>query len=133
MTLVALRPLRIRRPSGDLHLKPGLPVDLPDGDAVRLLALKPNAVRPLLCPGDIVEWRSQALPKQRGEVLAVHTDGTFEVWHPLTEALCRLPVAWVLRVQRTAINPAANTSKPAQVATARIVALTLEGFINERG
>lgn len=109
MTLVALRPLHIRRSSGDLHLKPGLAVDLPDGDAVRLLAKKPDAVRPLLYPGDFVEWRSPALPKQRGEVLGVHDDGTFEVWHPLTERLCRLPVAWVLRVQRTAINPVANT------------------------
>jgi|CXWL01.1.fsa_nt_gi hypothetical protein len=98
MTLVALRPLHIRRSIGDLHLKPGLPVDLPDGDAVRLLAKKPDAVRPVLRAGDWAEWLSPALPKQRGKVLAVHPDGTFEVFHPLTEAPCRLPVSWVTKV-----------------------------------
>lgn len=49
-------------------------------------------------PGDWAEWRSPALPHQRGEVLAVHPDETFEVFHPLTERLCRLPLSWVTRV-----------------------------------
>lgn len=45
MMIAALRPLCIRRSMGDLHLKPGFPVELPDDDAVRLLAKKPDAVR----------------------------------------------------------------------------------------
>lgn len=53
---------------------------------------------PPLRPGDWVEWLSPALPRQEGEVLAVHGDGTFEVFHPLTEILRRLPVAWVTRI-----------------------------------
>ncbi|MGE0469629.1 MAG: hypothetical protein AB7L09_12700 [Nitrospira sp.] len=104
MTLVALRPLHIRRSGGDLHLKPGLPVDLPDGDAVRLLAKKPDAVRLVLRPGDIVEWLSPALPKQHGEVLDVYEDGTFEVVHTLSVKLCRLPMVWVTRVVNRSID-----------------------------
>src|SRR5690348_2229973 len=98
MTLVALRPLHIRWSNGDIHLKPGLPVELADRDAVRLLAKKPETVRPVLQIGDWVEWLSDALPRQQGTVLAVHPDGTFEVFHPLTEAKCRLPVRWVTTV-----------------------------------
>ena len=52
---------------------------------------------PLFKPGDLVEWLSPALPRQRGEVLAIEGDH-FTVFHPLAEALCRLPVFWVTRV-----------------------------------
>lgn len=98
MLMEALRPLHIRRVNGDLHMKPGSPIEIPDEEAVRLLAKKPDAVRPVLCPGDIVEWLSPALHRQRGEVRAVHPDGTFEVFHPLTGVLCRLPIRWVTQV-----------------------------------
>ena len=54
--------------------------------------------------GDLVEWLSPALPKQQGEVLAVHPDRTFEVFHPLTDTLCRLPVGWVIRLLRDPMN-----------------------------
>lgn len=105
MLMQALRPLHIRRVNGDLHMKPGFPVELPDEDAVRLLAKKPDAVRPVLCPGDIVEWLSPALPKQQGEVLDVYQDGTFEVCHPLAEKLCRLPLMWVTKILNGASDP----------------------------
>lgn len=49
-------------------------------------------------PGDVVEWLSPALPEQQGEVLAVHPDETFLAFHPLTEILCKLPLAWVTRI-----------------------------------
>ncbi|MBX3325161.1 MAG: hypothetical protein U0223_07480 [Nitrospira sp.] len=55
----------------------------------------PNHPPPELSLGDVVEWLSPALPRQQGEVLALYDDGTFEVWHPLTKMLCRLPRAWV--------------------------------------
>lgn len=104
MLIEALRPLHIRRANGDLHLKPGCPVDLPDEDAVRLLAKKPDAVRPVIRPGDLVEWLSPALPKQQGEVLAVHGD-SFTIFHPLAETLCRLPISWITRVVEAPTNP----------------------------
>ena len=118
MTLVVLRPLHVRRSNGDLHLKPGLPVELPDGDALRLLTKKPDAVRPVLQAGNWVEWLSPALPPQQGEVLAVHPDGTFEVYHPLAEALCRLPITWVKRVVKDATQ--SSLSGGSDVAAARI-------------
>ena len=102
MMIQATHPICIRRATGNLHLRPGQPVELADADAIRLLALT-SKVRPVLHPGDIVEWLSQALPKQRGEVLEVYDDGTFEVWHPLAETLCRLPVTWVRQVLRDPI------------------------------
>lgn len=74
---------------------------LNDEVAVRLLAKGPDKVGPVLCPGDVVEWLSPALPKQQGEVLGLYPDGTFEVLHPLSERLCRLPVVWVIRVVTT--------------------------------
>lgn len=92
MILEALCPLRVRFPDTDVYMQPGSPIDLPDAQAVRLLAIKPDKVWPVLSPGDVVEWCSQALPKQRGEVLAVYPDRTFKVFHPLTQALCRLPI-----------------------------------------
>lgn len=103
MRIEVLRPLHVRRATGDLHLKPGL-VDLPDEDAVRLLAKKPDAVRPMIHPGDLVEWLSPALPKQQGEVLALDGD-RFEVYHPMTEVLCRLPISWITRVVKVSTNP----------------------------
>lgn len=97
MRLTALLPLHLRRASGDLHLTTGEVFELLDQDAVRLLGKAPDAVRPVIQVGDTVEWLSPALPAQRAEVLAVHDDGTFEVFHPLTEILCQLPLHWIVR------------------------------------
>ncbi len=98
MLIESLRPLRVHLRDRTVELRPGQPIDLNDEEAARLLKLKPDAVRPVLCPGDVVEWLSPALPKQRGEVLAVSHDGNFEVYHPLAGTLCRLPMMWVIRV-----------------------------------
>ena len=54
MKLEVLRPLHIRKASGDLHLKPGR-VDLPDADALLLLAKKPDAVRLVGASGTVIE------------------------------------------------------------------------------
>jgi len=67
------------------------------------------AARPMVQAGDHVEWLSPALPRQQGEVLAVHGDGTFEVFHSLTEAVCRLPIAWITRVVNVPMNPEGPT------------------------
>ena len=58
--------------------------------------------RPAIQPGDLVEWLSPALPRQHGEVLAVHPDGTFEVFVPISEVVCRLPISWITRNITTA-------------------------------
>lgn len=106
MVIDVMRPLRVHLRNRTIDLQPGYPAELDDDDAIRLLAKKPDAVRWVFQAGDWVEWRSPALPKQQGEVLAVHPDRTFEVFHPLTEAVCRLPGAWVLRVLRNPMNRA---------------------------
>jgi hypothetical protein len=98
MVIEVLRPLRVHLRDRTVDLRPGQLTELNDEEAVRLLEKKPDAVRPVLCPGDIVEWLTPALPKQRGEVLEVYQDGIFEVFHPVTEKICRLPVRWIIRV-----------------------------------
>ncbi|MDR4467079.1 MAG: hypothetical protein MRJ68_02125 [Nitrospira sp.] len=57
MRLEVLRPLHIRRLAGgeDLHLKPGSVADLPDEDALSLLAKKPDAVRLMRTSGTVIE------------------------------------------------------------------------------
>ncbi len=55
MKLEILRPLHIRRASGDLHFKAGSVADLPDEDALLLLAKKPDAVRLVEPSGTVIE------------------------------------------------------------------------------
>jgi hypothetical protein len=107
MLLEATRkPICYRWPGGEIVLTPGHPRELPEARARRLLERAAGKVRVVnfgsvtggIRPGVWVEWLSPALPKQQGEVLAVYQDGTFEVFHPLAEKLCRLPVMWVIRV-----------------------------------
>lgn len=98
MVIEVLKPLRVHLRDRTVDLRPGQPTELADDDAVQLMAKKPDAVRPVVQAGNWVEWLSLALPKQRGEVLAVHPDKTFEVYHPLTQAVCRLPVGWVTKI-----------------------------------
>lgn len=45
MKIEALRPLHIRRAAGDLHLRPGVPIDFPDDEAVKLLEKASGKVR----------------------------------------------------------------------------------------
>jgi hypothetical protein len=100
------KPICYRWPGGEVVLTPGRPMELPEDRAWRLLERAPGRVRVIntlptindIQAGCWVEWLSPALPQQRGEVLAVNPDGTFEVFHPLTETLCRLPVKWVMKI-----------------------------------
>jgi hypothetical protein len=100
------KPFVYRWPGGSVRLEPGKPIDLPPDRAAKLLARAQGRVRPVegapsspvLKAGVWVEWLSPALPAQRGEILAIHPDGTFDVHHPLTEILCHLPVTWITRV-----------------------------------
>lgn len=104
MVIEVLRPLRVHLRDRTVDLQPGHPAELADDDAVRLLGKKPDAIRWVFQAGDWVEWLSPALPKQQGEVLGVYKDGTFEVYHPLSLTLCRLPVMWVIGVATTFVG-----------------------------
>lgn len=48
MIIEALQPLHIRRATGDLHLRPGYPIELPDDEAARLLSKAGGKVRAIL-------------------------------------------------------------------------------------
>ena len=101
MLIEALKPLLVRLPSGDLHLTPGKPVDLPDKQARKLLTKAQGKVKlvptrpPRFQPGTWIEWDSPLFGRLRGELLGVHGDGWLEVFHPLTDKLARIPEAWV--------------------------------------
>lgn len=55
MLIETLRPLHIRRATGDLHLRPGVPVELPDDEAAKLLQKVPDKVRVVTGTGVTVE------------------------------------------------------------------------------
>lgn len=48
-----------------------------------------------IVPGALITWRSPLFGPQTGEVVAVLPDGAVEVYHPLTEALVRIPAEWI--------------------------------------
>ncbi len=110
------KPFTYQWPGGQIRFEPGRVIDVPEDRAVRIMAKVPGRVRPVedapsaptLKAGDWVEWLSPALPTQQGEVLAVYDDGTFEVFHPLSEIPCRLPISWITRV----VNARTNSEGP---------------------
>ena len=59
----ALKPLTIRLRSGELHLKPGVLVELADEQARRLLAKAPNRVRAVASPGPVTVEVASPNPK----------------------------------------------------------------------
>ena len=99
-------PIRYHLTNGrEVRLVPGQPVDLPDIQARKLLAMVPEKVKltstrlPCLQPGTWIEWDSPLFGLLRGEVLAVLDDERIEVFHPLTEKRVRIPRAWVREEQ----------------------------------
>lgn len=90
MLIEALRPLLVRLPETDLKLVPGVPVELPEEQASRLLAKVPDKVRRVepLPPGfnQIVQWESADGMVRRGVVDFLHTDADGSVW-----AFCTWP------------------------------------------
>ena len=82
-------PFTYRWPTGEVHLEPGKPVDLPDERARRLLDKAPGKVR--VCPltiaaGCQVTWTRGDGTRQEAFVDAIHTDDTGTRW-----ALVALP------------------------------------------
>ena len=105
MLIEALEPMKIRLPTGEIRqLVVGQPVDLPDPQACKLLALAVGRVRVVasssgpLQAGQWVHYESPLFGLLAGEVLDVHLDGFLEVFHPVTEKLVRIPVAWVREI-----------------------------------
>ena len=66
MFVEASRPLTIRRSSGDVRLVPGHPVDLPDGEALKLIAkahgrvraITPTVIEPAATNGKPIYWEA---------------------------------------------------------------------------
>lgn len=112
MKIEALRPLHIRRATGDLHLKPGLVVDLADDDAIRLMAKVPGAVRPVpvespkrdpvpetpLLPGWKVAFR------ERGRLLDGIVKQCIKTGQSWTVELSKghtIPLQWITSIGKT--------------------------------
>src|SRR5215510_9521711 len=101
MRIEALRPLKIKRPGGDMLLTPGEPVDFPDDEGQRLLERagdKVRAIEDLLQIGMVIEWDSPLFGLLRGIALEI-TAQTVLVHHPLTEVDVHLPRTWVKEVR----------------------------------
>src|SRR5262245_39018637 len=100
MLVEAVIPLRVKSAGRWRFLEPGKPVELADNQALKLLSKVPGKVRqvsPLahssgpLIPGETVTWFSPLFGNVTGELLAVHTDGQIDVFHPLKEGIARIP------------------------------------------
>lgn len=72
-----------RWPGGEVRLKPGEPVDLPDERAKRLLAKAPGRVRvvpPSIQPGDSIRWARSDGSVHHAKVDFVHEDSDGARW-----------------------------------------------------
>jgi hypothetical protein len=59
LLIEALKPLRVRLADRELHLQPGRPVNVPQGQAERLLSKAPDKVR-AFHPDWLAAWRELA-------------------------------------------------------------------------
>lgn len=96
MLIEATTPLRLKLPTEEVHLQPGVPVDLPFPYAQRLLERAPGKVRALV-PGDRVSWISPLFGRLSGELIGVRTMEMVVVYHPLAETIREIPLAWLTR------------------------------------
>lgn len=97
MRIEALKPLKVKRPSGDIVLTPGAPVEFSDDEGKRLLEKVPGKVRLIEDPvqvGMVVEWDSPLFGLLSGVVLEVNPH-TITVLHPLVEDEATIPRVWL--------------------------------------
>ncbi len=86
MKIEAAKPLTVQLSDRQVHLDPGIPVDLPDEVVTRLLAKAPTLVlrveasdnETLWRPGDWVEWYSEQFGPCIGQV-ALSVEGSWAV------------------------------------------------------
>ncbi len=102
--------IKYRWPDGEVQLKPGHPVDLPEDRALKLLARAQGKVRlvePGISPSQLgagrwVEYASPLFGRITCEVLDVGAGGELSVFHPLQAKLVTIPLAWVVKVLQRA-------------------------------
>ena len=122
MWIEASTPLTIRRRSGDVRLLPGRPVDLPEDEALKLLAKAHGKVREAtgsvdiedmekrktsraLAPGDQITWGADGTLRGPATVDFLHTDPDGTGW-----AFCSVDDSWMAVNTRylTHIEPGAR-------------------------
>jgi hypothetical protein len=97
MKIESLRPLTVKRPSGDIQLIPGTPVEFSEDEGRRLLeraAGKVRAIGDRLEVGAIVEWDSPLFGLLCGVVLEIGSHSVL-IHHPLTEQEVFIPRTWL--------------------------------------
>lgn len=83
MLIEVSSPLTVRLPTGEVHLVPGQPVELPDEQAKRLLAKASHKVRacaPTIQAGSRITWTRGDGTTQSGVVDDIHTDADGGSW-----------------------------------------------------
>jgi hypothetical protein len=100
LLIEALKPLRVMLAGGAIELRPGVPVEMDDCYAEKLLAKRPDAVRAVLTPSrgeSWVTWRSPLFSGElKGRVLMPPSEGKVLVDHPITEQPVYIPMAWLI-------------------------------------
>jgi hypothetical protein len=102
LRIEAIRPLRVKLREAQLELQPGVPVELEDEYARKLLQACPDAVRALdsVCataPEAFVCWRSPLFGELKGRLLMSALQGNVLVEHPLTGEFVYIPVTRLIR------------------------------------
>lgn len=117
MIVEVLGPIHLRKATGDIHLRPGVPVELLDEEAIRLLQKAPNKVRVVsknvqspqspLQRGWLVAYRDQSGrlcggcdERDRGTVSRCEWDGTS--WAVTVGTGEVIPIGRVVSVGKTA-------------------------------
>jgi hypothetical protein len=101
LRIESIRPLRVKLGERHLELQPGVPVELQDEYAWKLLQARPDAVRALdsassTAPEAFVCWRSPLFGKLKGRLLMSALQGHVLVEHPLTGQIVYVPVTWLI-------------------------------------
>jgi hypothetical protein len=104
MRIEATVRVRYRWPEGEVVLEPGIPVNLPDDRARRLLAKAPKqvcvvrAVDEPLQAGDLISWRSPVVGIRTGELAMQPEQGWIVVRCPSeTVRFIGIPQEWMVR------------------------------------
>jgi len=110
LIIEALEPLTVEITDSHetIHLRPFTPQDLPESQALKLLAKVPDKVRLYhhpssdeLQPGRSISWHSPLFGRVRGQVAMVPENGWLVIrCHSITGALALVNVEWGLRIEK---------------------------------